>query len=53
MFSFLIRIVTAVGAAFSQTAIISVLCCLYPNYISISFSMLELSGGVDSSWELH
>ena len=46
MFLFLVRIVKAVGVAFSQTAILSILCCLYPNHVSISFSMRELSGGI-------
>ena len=46
LFSFLLRILTAVGAAFSQTAIISILCCLYPNHVSISFGMLEFAAGI-------
>ena len=46
LLSFLLRILTAIGAAFSQIAIISILCCLYPNHISISFGMLELASGV-------
>ena len=46
LFSFLLRILTAVGAALSQTATISILCYLYPNHASISFGMLELASGV-------
>ena len=46
LFSFLLRIVTAVGAAFSQTALISILCVLYPDHVSVSFGMLELASGV-------
>ena len=46
LFSFLLRILTAVGAALSQTATISILCCLYPNHVSVSFGMLELASGV-------
>ena len=46
LFSFLLRILTAVGADLSQTATISILCYLYPNHVSISFGLLELASGV-------
>lgn len=43
--SFLFRITTAVGAAFSQTAIIAVSCALYPDHVSLLFGMMELAAG--------
>ena len=43
--SFFFRITTAVGAAFSQTAIIAVSCALYPDHISLLFGLMELAAG--------
>ena len=44
--SFLFRITTAVGAACSQTAIITILCVLHPDHVSLTFGILELAAGV-------
>ena len=44
--SFLFRITTAIGAACSQTEIITILCVLYPDHVSLTFGILELAAGV-------
>lgn len=44
--SFLSRITAAVGAACLQTAIITILCVLYPDHVSLTFGIVELAAVV-------
>ena len=46
LFSFLLRAMTAVGAALSKTAIFSILWVLYPDQISLLLGMLAFAMGV-------
>ena len=42
----LFRITTAVGAALSQTAMVAILCALFPNHVLLVFGMLEFVVGI-------
>ena len=47
LFSFLLRIITAIGATFSKVAVISIITVLYPGHVSVSFGLLGVATGVD------
>lgn len=46
LFSFLLRIITAIGATFSKVAVISIITVLYPDHVSVSFGLLGVATGV-------